>query len=139
MAVQVEMSRSEFKRRIYGLIKEVHGSGFKALLLRWEAFSRPFFKIKIKFSPAVVYSNTLWLKPGGQSEFDFLVALLRHMGEGTEALRYLKEMHYVEQERYVEIQAQLIGVFQSVRFTTPAEAVAAAFSKRRSFVVAADS
>lgn len=133
--MQVEMSRSEFKRRIYGLIKEGHGSGVKALLLRWEAFSRPFFKTKIKFSPAVLYSNTLWLKPGGQSEFDFLVALLKHMGEGTEALRYLKEMHYVEQERYFQMQAQLIGVFQSIRFTRPAEAVARLCHERRRYVI----
>jgi hypothetical protein len=133
------MSRSEFKRRISGLIKEGHGSGVRALLLRWEAFSRPFFKKETKFSPATLFGNTLWLKPNRMSEFDFLVVLLRHMGEGAEVLSHLGDMHYIEQKRYAETQAKLMGIFQSVRLTMPFEAVAAAFSKRRSFVVAADS
>lgn len=133
--VQVELSRSEFKRRIYAVIREGHGLGFDAFLLRWEFTRRPFFKSEIKFSPAALYSNTLWLKPGGQSDFDFLVALLGHMGESNEVLSYLGELHHIEQKLYTEMQLKLMGVFQSVRLTKPAEAVVAVFSKQRSFLV----
>jgi hypothetical protein len=133
--VQIEMSRSEFRRRVSALIKEGHGSGFNALLLRWEFSRRSFFKKETKFSPAVLYSNTLWLKPAKQSELDFLVALLRHMGEGTEALSYLGNLHHIEQKRHAEMQSQLMGAFQSVRLTKPVEAVAASISKRSIFMV----
>ena len=135
MAVQFEMSRSEFKKRIYALIREGHGLGFNTFLLRWEFIRRSFFKGQRRFSPAALYSNTLWLKPSRQSDFAFLVALLRHMGESAEALRYLGELHHIEQKRYAETQAQLMGVFQSVQLTKPTEAVAAIFSKQRSFLV----
>lgn len=133
--MQVEMSRSEFKRRIYALIREGHGSGFNAFLLRWEFSKRPFFKNEIKFSPATLYSNTLWLRPSGKSEFDFLVALLRNMGEGDEVLSYLGQLHPVEQKRHAEAQSKLMGVFQSVRLTKPVEAIVRAFSERRSYAI----
>jgi hypothetical protein len=129
------MSRSEFKQRIYALVRECHGVGFRALLLRWEFTRRPFFKNETKFSPAALYSNTLWLKPDGQSDFDFLVAILRHMGEGAETLGHLADLHHIEQKRHAEMQLKLMGVFQSVRLTKPAEAVVASISKQRSFLV----
>lgn len=104
-------------------------------MLRWELSRGPLFKNETKFSPAALYSNTLWLKPGGQSDFDFLAALLRHMGEGAETLSYLADLHHIEQKRYAEVQLKLMGVFQSVRLTKPAEAAVAVFSKQRSFLV----
>ena len=129
------MSRSEFKQRIYALIREVHGLGFNAFLLRWEFTRRPFFKSETKFSPAELYSNTVWLKPEGQCDFDFLVALLKHMGEGAETLCHLGDLHHIELKRHTEMQSKLMGVFQSARLTKPVEAVAASISKRRSFLV----
>lgn len=133
--MRVEMLRSEFKRRISGLIKECHGSGFNAFFLRWEFSRKPFFKNETKFSPAALYSNTLWLKPVGQSEFDFLVALLRHMGEGAEAISHLCELHHIEQKRHAEMQSQLMGVFQSVRLTKPVETVVSLYHARHRYVI----
>lgn len=133
--MQVEMSRSEFRRQIYSLIRRGHGRGLRAFLLRWEAFRRPFFKNELKFSPAVLYSNSLWLKPRGQSEFDFLVELLRFMGEGAEDLRYLYELNRVEEQRYAQAQIALMGIFQSVRLVKPVEAVARAYSASRGYVL----
>jgi hypothetical protein len=129
------MSRSEFKQRISALIKEGHGSGFNALLLRWELSKRSFFKKETKFSPATLFGNTLWLKPNRMSEFDFLVVLLRHMGEGAEVLSHLGDMHRIERKRYAETQAKLMGIFQSVWLTKPVEAVAWGFSHRRNYLI----
>lgn len=133
--MQVEMSRSEFKQRIYALVRECHGVGFRALLLRWEFTRRPFFKNETKFSAAALYNNTLWLKPNHSSELDFLVALLKHMGEGAEALSYLGELHYIEQKRHAEMKSQLMGAFQSVRLTKPTEAAVQLFSKSRVYSI----
>lgn len=133
--MQVEMSRSEFKQRISALVREGHGRGSKALLLRWEFSRRPFFKKETKFPPAALYSNTLWLKPREQSEFDFLAALLKHMGESAEELRYLHELHCVERERYASAQVALTNFFESVRLVKPVEAVAKSFSAKRTYLI----
>jgi hypothetical protein len=128
--MQLEMSRSDFKKRISALVNELHGSGFKAFFTRFEVLRRPFIKTAGKLSPAGLYSELLWLKPNGLSELDFLIAMLRHMGATAEDFRYVAEMHRIEEQRYQEARVALMAVFSSVRLTKPVEAVSRSFSKR---------
>jgi len=133
--VQVDISRADLKKRIYGLIRELYGAGFEGWMLRWEVSRRPFLKTETNLSPASLYSNLLWLKPTAQSELAFFSTILRHMGATAEDLKYVVEMHRIEEQRYQEAETQLMGVFSSVRLTKPVEAVARALSNRVSYLI----
>ena len=133
--MQLEMSRVDFKKRISALIKELHGGGFNAFFIRFDALRRPFVKTGGKLSPAGLYSELLWFKPNSLSELDFLIAMLRHMGATAEDLQYVVEMHQIDDRRYKKARVALMGVFSSVRLTKPVEATARTFSGKVTYLI----
>lgn len=133
--MQLEISRRDFKKRISALIKELHGTGISGFFTVFEALRRPFIKTAGRLSPAILYSELLWLKPNSSFELDFLIAMLRHMGASAEDLHYVVEMHRIEEQRYQEAGVAFMGVFISIRLTKPVEAVVRSFSKHRSYLI----